>query len=630
MKGAGGPAAAARSGTFAASRWRCVLLLLTLLACARGAAAATVVLDGHEPRVSLAGEVQVLVDGGRSLALPDAQRAFAAGRFAPAQPGRTGELNFGYTRAAVWIRTDLRRAPQAPAAWRLALAFPSLDRIDVFLVAPDGQVSHQVSGDLLPFSARPLPHRDHVFPLELAAGKDYALYVRVVSEGSLTVPLTLWTPAALSANDHYGYAGDALYFGTLLALLLYNLLIWLSLGEGVFLRYVAFVASIAVGFAGQNGFGAQFLWPDSPAWGNDAFPVGMAAAGFFACMFTRSFLGTRQSVPKLDRMVVAALLAFALSALAPWLFGYHAAAILTSLSAIFFAPITVWCGLACMLRGHPGARYFLLAWLFLLVGVMVMALRNFGWLPTTWLTTHIMQIGSMVEMLLLSFALADRINVMRREREEARKAVMAALRESGQRLEARVAERTAELEQANLRLRENEQALQHLAFHDPLTGLVNRVMLDDRLRHAIGRAEREGGSLAVLVIDLDGFKRVNDQHGHAVGDEVLIAAARRMRDALRASDTFARLGGDEFVAVVEAPAGADEAEAVARKLGAALERPVIGGGREHRVGASIGVALYPGDGATVESLIRAADRAMYQVKSAGRGGWLRAAPSPAP
>jgi diguanylate cyclase (GGDEF)-like protein/PAS domain S-box-containing protein len=160
-----------------------------------------------------------------------------------------------------------------------------------------------------------------------------------------------------------------------------------------------------------------------------------------------------------------------------------------------------------------------------------------------------------------------------------------------------------------------EQRMRHEALHDPLTGLANRTLLRDRLEHAIARSERERGATAVLFIDLDNFKAVNDSHGHAAGDAVLVESARRLHGAVRPGDTVARIGGDEFVALCE-DVDADSALAVAHRLQDALRPSFTAGGVEHQLSASIGVAL--GD-REPDRLLADADAASYRAKAAGRG-----------
>lgn len=164
----------------------------------------------------------------------------------------------------------------------------------------------------------------------------------------------------------------------------------------------------------------------------------------------------------------------------------------------------------------------------------------------------------------------------------------------------------------------NEERIRHLAFHDPLTGLANRVLFADRAETGLQRARRDSHKLAVLVLDLDGFKQVNDSRGHAVGDLLLIEIARRLQGVLRAEDTVARFGGDEFTALLPHVDHAEAALTVARKILVTIEQPVVIDDVPLQVSASIGVSVYPADGDDYQSLFEAADTAMYQAKSSGK------------
>jgi diguanylate cyclase (GGDEF)-like protein/PAS domain S-box-containing protein len=166
-------------------------------------------------------------------------------------------------------------------------------------------------------------------------------------------------------------------------------------------------------------------------------------------------------------------------------------------------------------------------------------------------------------------------------------------------------------------LRELAAALSEQAVRDPLTGLANRTLLLERLRAALSRDARSRGGTGLLFLDLDGFKAVNDRHGHGVGDAVLRAVARRLTAAVRPSDTVARLGGDEFVVLVEAPADSD-LEPVVRRFAAAFEEPLHQELAGTPVGVSIGTAWVQGGDSTPDELLRRADAAMYRNKRARR------------
>jgi len=239
------------------------------------------------------------------------------------------------------------------------------------------------------------------------------------------------------------------------------------------------------------------------------------------------------------------------------------------------------------------------------------------------------QIGSALEMLLLSFALADRINHTRREKLAAQAEALAAERQlremlenNERRLEARVAERTQALEAANQQLQENEERFRYMAQHDPLTGLANRVLLYDRLEHLLHRSRRNDASFAVLMLDLNGFKQVNDTYGHAAGDALLVEIAGRLQKRIRASDTVARIGGDEFAILLEPTTGTEEAHRVGDSLLDELRHPIsLDDGAIVSVGGSMGIALWPRDGDTAEALLHAADQAMYRAKENGNASY---------
>ncbi|MBL8521298.1 MAG: EAL domain-containing protein [Betaproteobacteria bacterium] len=205
-----------------------------------------------------------------------------------------------------------------------------------------------------------------------------------------------------------------------------------------------------------------------------------------------------------------------------------------------------------------------------------------------------------------------------------RRQAVESLRELNEQLEQRVRERTQALEQANERLKHEvedrqqaEARAQHIALHDVLTGLPNRRLLNDRLVQSLAQAKREGWQLAVMFIDLDRFKNINDTLGHAVGDEVLREMARRLSTILRDSDTVARVGGDEFV-VVLSHAQPGDLVTITTKMMSELSMPVTSDGQELRVTPSIGVASFPADADDPLRLLSQADAAMYHAKSKGR------------
>ena len=180
-----------------------------------------------------------------------------------------------------------------------------------------------------------------------------------------------------------------------------------------------------------------------------------------------------------------------------------------------------------------------------------------------------------------------------------------------------------QVEQKTYELRESERRFRHLAHHDPLTGLPNRALFQERAEMALGFARCNGNRVGLLLLDLDHFKPVNDTLGHDAGDAMLCALAERASGAVREVDTVARLGGDEFVVVLLHVSGGEDAEMVARKILATVCQPVRIKGMQVPMSASIGVAVFPDDGDSLNGLLRSADLAMYESKKAARGGVRR-------
>ncbi len=170
-------------------------------------------------------------------------------------------------------------------------------------------------------------------------------------------------------------------------------------------------------------------------------------------------------------------------------------------------------------------------------------------------------------------------------------------------------------------LRKSRSRYFRLAHHDTLTGLPNRLLFQDRLKQAMIKARRKKTRVAVLFLDLDRFKQINDTLGHDVGDELLVEVARRLLHLVRKSDTVARLGGDEFVIILDDITNAADAATVGRKILAAMEQPVVAGGRELFISTSIGIAFFPDDADDMEGVLKCADTALYKAKDNGRAGF---------
>ena len=449
----------------------------------------------------------VLEDPGAQLTLDDVRSPEAQGRFKPVPAIGPGP-NFGITRSAYWLQVTLRTSPDAAPEWLLEVPYPPLDRIELYV--PDGPgYRRQVGGDHFPFASRAIVHRNHVFPIRLQPGAAATVYLRISSQGTVSAPVRLWRPAALWQHDQATYAGLSLYFGLLVGLLLYNLLLFASVRDRAYLIYSAFVAAMGLGQAALDGLGAQFLWTPLTWWNQVSVPGCLATAAIFGLQFARTFLSSAARMPLLDRLLVVQIGGWALTLLAALVLPYTVSAYMVTTLSLVSAATVAALGGTSVIRGYPGARYFFVAWALLLLGVVILSLHNAGMLPSNALTANALLIGSAMEMVLLSFALADRINVARRFKEQAQsriaaeRAMVEAISQSQDRVKQVLKEREVILENSIVGIA--------LIGTDGRLRWANRAMFD-----IFGAKEGTTASMEPFYVSREQSLHVNAQVAQAV------------------------------------------------------------------------------------------------------------------
>lgn len=454
---------------------------------------------GNNDSYALSRSFTFLEDAGAALTLDDVLQPDNQARFRPVPPG-IRSTNFGATHSAIWLRVQLTTEPQTPTRWMLEVANPPLDRLDLYVSNASGAYDHQSGGDSLPFAQRSVAHRNHVKPINLTPDAESTLYLRVMSQGTLSVPATLWQPTALWQSDQKSYSIFSLYFGQLLGLVFYNLMLFLSVRDRAYLIYVVFVAWVGVSQVASSGLGAQFLWSDVLWLNNVATNAAYAASGVFGLMFVRSFLASRAKLPRLDRLLQLQIGLWGAAFFMSLVLAHRTVVWMVTGLALLGALTVVVAGVLSIRRRHPGAKYFGFAWIALLLGIVILTAHNHGLLPSNGLTTNALLIGSALEMVLLSFALADRINVARREKELAQarviteRSMVQALQQSQERYRA-VIEHVGEgmlVVQDDRVVFVNARATEILEASKAdiiEQGVLNRVHVDDRatLTERLGR-----------------------------------------------------------------------------------------------------------------------------------------------
>jgi diguanylate cyclase (GGDEF)-like protein len=497
------------------------------------------------------------------------------------------QSNYGVRRTALWLHVPVDVSPGQDGRWILTANYASLDRIDLHVMDAQGRVErHVVMGDHLRADQRPLPSSRHAVSLVLRPGERYDLMLRVQTTSSFIVPLRLQREAAFQAEESGLQMLQGLLAGISLCLLLYSLAQWFVLRDRMFLEYAVTVGATAAFFLGYFGTGAQHLWGGSEWLTRNAAPLAVLLALGAGSLFIQRAL----KVGEMHRgagvglhVVAVAGFGFAaafLAGLIDYRQAHLAGTVIGPLPMLLAVPVA-W---VRMRRGDRAASYMFLAWGLYSISVFVMAALLRGHAPATFWTLHAFQFGSLVEMSLWQMVLGVRMDEIRRAADAARR---------------------------------ERDALQSLAHTDALTGLVNRRGLQVALQPMLDAAGPQS-PVALYLLDLDGFKPVNDTHGHDVGDELLIGVGHRLRSQVRGSDVVARLGGDEFVVVVAGLNGDADAMQVGLKLLRSFDAPFVVSGITCRVGLTVGYALAPQDGRDAPTLLKRADAAMYAGKQAGR------------
>ncbi|SDO02038.1 hybrid sensor histidine kinase/response regulator [Pseudomonas jinjuensis] len=469
---------------------------LTLFLCILSPLANAVTFDEHVESLPLGRAIDVFEDVRGNADISEIASPALEGSF---HRHEEDVLNAGYSRSVFWLRLDLEYRPQEDhrATTRLLeLAYPPLDKLDLYL--PDGKGGYRLdqrTGDTLPFASRPVKQNNYLFRIRVEPDQTQRIYLRLESQGSIQAPLTLWTPRAYLEEQPGRIYVLGMIYGVLLAMLVYNLFIFLSVRDTSYLYYILYIASFGLYQVSVNGAGIEYFWPDSPWWANAATPFLIGAAGLFGCQFARKFLHTREHSPWIDRLLLVLMAVGALTMLLALGASYGMALRLATSLALVFTVAIFAAGVVSWLRGMRVARYFIFAWSAFLLGGAVNTLMVLGFLPNVFLTMYASQIGSALEVGLLSLALADRINAMREERARI-------LQESSAKLE----QLNLELANSN-RLKDEFLATVTHELRTPMSGVIGSLELMQTVPMEVELAEYQRTAIGSAR---DMLRMVND------------------------------------------------------------------------------------------------------------------------
>lgn len=545
------------------------------------AAAGTFSLLENDPARALGEQAQHLQESQAPLTLQQAMDEFAGGRYAVAS---RPILSLGIGARPVWIRLAVSNPTSRPIGRRLQIENSWLDRLDVYFVKDRKIIAAHHAGDSLPFRARPQPSRFFAFDQQFAAGTT-EIYLRIETADPIVVPLFLLDPqqsAQRSIAQEYSYG---FLYGYLLALLAYNVLIFVGLRNRRNLLYAGFIAAFMLTNIAYTGHGYAWLWPENATLQRWIIPLLMVLYGISGLAFAQHFLDTKHHFPRVHRGVsrfcamAAILLGCALAAGSQFL-----ALILAFTFVSLFSLTMLFLGMLSLRAGHRYSRYFLLASIASMLGTSVTALTVWGFIPFGEWKYRAVEFGMLADATLLALALASQIRTIQ--------------------MQHLIAERRAS--------------------SDPLTGLDNRRAFLEKAQHRLSAAQRSQRDLSLIILDIDHFKAINDQHGHAIGDAALVAVGSVLGLSARNGDIVARWGGEEFLLLLP-ETRLEAALAMAERLRAAIAEIRVPA-RDHLISftASFGVTHFASHH-TLDSLISEADGHLYQAKHHGRNRVCHAA-----
>lgn len=416
-----------------------------------------------------------------------------------------GTPNFSYTPSVFWFKGSIKNSDFRRLNGLIEIANPLLDDIEYYFISNNKVDQYFVSGSKHPFKDRSLPHRNFLFPFNLNEHQIGEFYIRVKSKSSLQVPILVAPEFKFFEHDQLDLTGKSAYYGMMLIIILFNLFLYFSLRESVYLFYVLFIAGFASQQFSIHGFMTANVFTNNPSIQEYSVLFFMPFTIFFAVMFTQYFLKLSQTAPRISKLYHFYALACIVIAIGVFTVDYAIVGRTVALATVIVSLSCVLLGPYLWLKGYTIARFYSVAWICVAGGTGLLALNKLGLIPRTAFTENGLLFGSAAEAILLSLALADRLNMERKQRHHAQKN---ALKETQNRKIA-------------------EERLVYTALHHSVTGMPNRIHFETWFDNNI-TPENNRHFLAFGLIHLNRFHEINQTLGHSLADGLFTKIASRI------------------------------------------------------------------------------------------------------
>ncbi len=364
------------------------------------------------------------------------------------RPSLTEVVNSGFSSSAYWVRFSLINRTKSDLIRYLEVPFPLIDNVDLYFPESHGSYDLKKAGEIVPASQKEIQYKNPIFVLTLPQGS-HTFYLRYQDKGSVPFSLTLWDPVEFTIQSTKEFYIYGTYFFLLFAFLVFNLIIYFTIHEESYLYYIIYIVNMICWQLSYSGYATTLLWPENPWLTNHSIPFFICTTSICAINFARSFLDTASNTPSVDRFFRYYGFCFTFTSVTVLLPDYSFSITLSTVLATSFVLLIFYTAFLCMRKRYHPARYFIIAWFMLIMGTVALGFKCFGLLPSTYFTEYGQYFGSLLEIILLSLALIDRLNIMKQEKELAQSEALSIQRNIKEKLEKQVQVRTKELTLSN-------------------------------------------------------------------------------------------------------------------------------------------------------------------------------------